>query len=322
MKKIMWLIFLFLLVNPIIMVHAEDSYVGTVRYSDVVTYINNFSIPSYNMNGYTFVKVEDLGNYGFDVLWNEFNKTLRISRGETNDVNELITFRAKPKNVGKKDFDMHKTEVRTFIGNYAYEIECLAGIPGYTFINVDNLNVFGSVAWDEENQNVMIWIEDGLEMASYKHYVAYEPYDVRVSTYSCNRLNTYFCNGVGTQEDYYVFFGIGDVVNEEITEVSKCFGKLYVKIFDSEGAVIFDGSQYFNTASYSMLPYCFGYIETPLSIMYQIPADQIKPTAYNNGIGLVKVYYWCDCHQYGLEYEYRTDALPVQNNPNSQYKVL
>ena len=38
-------------------------------YTDIVTYINNIPIRSYNIEGYTAVIVEDLAITAFDVVW-------------------------------------------------------------------------------------------------------------------------------------------------------------------------------------------------------------------------------------------------------------
>ena len=164
MKKGVFLI-IFVMMLLTVIVHGENQCKGSVKETNVVTYINDHPIPSYNLNGYTFIKVEDLQYYGFDVKWNEYNKTLRIFRNVSNKVSGRITFKSKPQNIGKSLFQMYSTDIRTYIGDYAYEIECLAGLPGYTFINVDNLSTFGRIEWVPDTESVKNmdrrWIGNG-----------------------------------------------------------------------------------------------------------------------------------------------------------------
>ena len=49
--------------------------VDAVLHTDIVTYINGKPIESYNIKGYTAIKVEDLSSYGFDVEWNGRDRT-------------------------------------------------------------------------------------------------------------------------------------------------------------------------------------------------------------------------------------------------------
>ncbi len=157
------LAFCFIFSMQVTIFAKAGDYVGTCKYSDVVTLINNYPIPSYNMNGYTFVAVEDLANYGFYIHWDGNSQTLCIMRYNTKQVNPIQTYRDNPLDVGKKRFDMVKTDVRLYIGWYGYEIECLGGIPGKTLVNVDNLAAFGLVEWHPNEKAVKIWI-DGLHI--------------------------------------------------------------------------------------------------------------------------------------------------------------
>ena len=43
--------------------YAEDIYAGSLKYSNIATYINHFPIPSYNFNGETYICLETLGPY-------------------------------------------------------------------------------------------------------------------------------------------------------------------------------------------------------------------------------------------------------------------
>lgn len=43
--------------------------IGQVLYTDIVAYIDGYAIRSYNINWNTYIVVEDLAAYGFDVTW-------------------------------------------------------------------------------------------------------------------------------------------------------------------------------------------------------------------------------------------------------------
>lgn len=49
--------------------------------TDIVATFNGKPITAYNLNGQTAVAVEDLGRYGYTVVWDEANRTLKLSEG-------------------------------------------------------------------------------------------------------------------------------------------------------------------------------------------------------------------------------------------------
>ena len=53
---------------PSVFALNNGDVVDAVLHTDIVTYINGTPIESYNIKGYTAVKVEDLMNYGFMVV--------------------------------------------------------------------------------------------------------------------------------------------------------------------------------------------------------------------------------------------------------------
>ena len=54
--------------------------VGKTYNTEIAAYVNNYSIPSYAADGVSVVVAEDLRNCGFDVVWNETERRLDISR--------------------------------------------------------------------------------------------------------------------------------------------------------------------------------------------------------------------------------------------------
>ena len=54
--------------------------IGWVLYTNIVTYIDDYPIRSYNLDGNTYIVVEDLMEFGFEVTWD--GSTSRLSVGE------------------------------------------------------------------------------------------------------------------------------------------------------------------------------------------------------------------------------------------------
>ena len=49
-----------------------------IYYTDIVTTLEGKEIQSYNLNGETAIVVEDLKNFGYDVIWDESKRTLNV----------------------------------------------------------------------------------------------------------------------------------------------------------------------------------------------------------------------------------------------------
>lgn len=59
-------------------------------HTDIRVFINGFEIPCCSFNDQILIKADDLKGYGFDVIWYENNRTLKISRNdEYYDVNPV-----------------------------------------------------------------------------------------------------------------------------------------------------------------------------------------------------------------------------------------
>lgn len=283
---------------------AVEEYVGVAKHTNVVTYINDYAIPSYHLNGYTFITVESLEYYGFDIKWNEYNKTLRIIKNEKKEASPLPTLRSKPEDIGKEMFKMHKTEVRTFIGDYGYEIECLGGLPGYTLINVDNLGVFGSITWVAEEEKVKVYIK-GAPMASYESYVPIDPYPYDYYD-DCYHTQVHSWNCTANENGFFLFFSNYD---DNKTVFGKCSGFFDIEIIDSDGKQRYKGKKYFDTEDFTAIPYIYGWMDEPLSVVVNVEKYEMRPATKKDGLGLVKVTYNCDCSE-PFQFEMYAEDLP------------
>ena len=130
--------------------------VNQAVYTDIIARINNYDIASYNINGYTAVVAEDLRNYGFDVQWNDSERSLYITRANTSDVTSIYEASKVPASqCGKKAYDVLYTDIKTYInGNCVNSYN----IGGKTIIYIDDLKAFGAIKWDEKARVISLTV--------------------------------------------------------------------------------------------------------------------------------------------------------------------
>lgn len=121
--------------------------------SDIKAYIDYTPIRSYNIDGYTYVIAEELRNYGFDVIWNNDDRTLRIYRKE-------LTAPIYTKELFDLDFDpvsssyiIYPTDIKTYLNGS--EVNSF-NIGGQTVIQIDELSNYGIFEWHAENREVTV----------------------------------------------------------------------------------------------------------------------------------------------------------------------
>ena len=117
---------------------------GDILNSDITAYINGNAIPTSIKSGMTMVVVEDLAKYGFDVVWNGADKTLKV---EIN-ANKKVTPIPVEKNinpVGTFKCKYVYTDIKTYLSGK--QVESFA-INGQTLINFELLAMYGKLKWD------------------------------------------------------------------------------------------------------------------------------------------------------------------------------
>lgn len=304
MKKLVCLTLAFVMAIGLFAMPASASeYVGTVYASDSVCYINNFPIPCYIMNDYMFIQVEDLNNYGFDVKWNTYNETLRIMKDDNKAFIPQMVYRPFDCELGSKLFDMKTTNVRTYIGNYGYEIECFSGKSGCTYINVDNLSVFGYMDWSDINQAMYISTSNNSYL-SYPLAVRENPYLVpwynHGEVFKYEELKNYFhfSNYVHNDGSISLYYGRYSHQDDELAACSFCSGKFYADIYDTEGRKVYYTSKYFSSYYKDLnLTYLLGTSNAPMCYELTIPKGKLKKgTDY-----MAHVTFWCDYCNKGNE---------------------
>ena len=129
--------------------------VGEVKETDITAFIDESAIESYNFNGYTYIIAEDLMNYGFDVVWNGTDRTLKITREKYNftpyvpeSINQIktdVTF--------KTLYHVYTTDIKTYVNGT--EIPS-CNINGRTIIWIESLNVFGNCVYDNDTRTIKL----------------------------------------------------------------------------------------------------------------------------------------------------------------------
>lgn len=144
-----------LLSTSTIYASGEDWAIGTVinkvLATDIKAYVNGYEIPSMNIDGRTAIIVEDLRNYGFDVVWNPGKRTLTINENTYKSIEPISIDKNENIEIGTKIKDVLYTDIKTFIGDN--EVRSF-NIGGYTAIYIDSLDKFGDISWSEENREI------------------------------------------------------------------------------------------------------------------------------------------------------------------------
>ncbi len=128
------------------MSYAENvgDIIGNIYSTDIIAYIDDMPIRSYNIGGRTAVPIEDLRDYGFEVEWNESSRELRA---EISDKPMESPKAAIEKQVpGNAIGNIYYTDIRVFING----IEGMRtyNIGGITCIAIEDLGVMGVSADD------------------------------------------------------------------------------------------------------------------------------------------------------------------------------
>lgn len=311
MKKIIALFLVTILLLSAVPVYAND-ILGETVYTDIITYINHYPIPSYNFNGNTLIAAEDLQNYGFNVFWNEYARTLTINRDYTkNNIAPECTFRPLESDIGKKDFTVTSTDVKVYTGNYQYS--SFGGLNGKTLINLNDLKCIDnvSVVWVPEVKAVKVWINDGLDMLQ-------TPFNVR----RLKKDFTYYETCIGFENKWYkwkwlsmptaTFISVGETNGENSDICSDCFGTVeVVDVIDADGNSRLKNQYLYDTNEPTYVPYFYNFSDCPLSHMVIIKNSDLYPNKASDHGGLIKLKYDC-IHDNTTEETIRVDCLPYE----------
>lgn len=139
--------------------------VGYALTTDIVATINGYHIPSYNVDGYTYIVVEDLRYYGFAVNYDNSTRSLSVSRDYSQSwVSKTYV---KPyvslSSVGNRAHALLYTDIKTYLdGYYTHSYN----INGQTIIRFDSLGSYGGVSYDNNKREISL----GLSGLNYNPY--------------------------------------------------------------------------------------------------------------------------------------------------------
>ena len=127
--------------------------IGEVLYSDIRAYINGYEIPAANINGDTYVVLEDLGNYGFDWKWDGKNRTVTVTGWNKNKKFEPIPVPKETAKTGGFKCNYLYTDIRAYVGD---KLVNGYNIDGQTMIYFDELKAYGKVTWDGQKREIRL----------------------------------------------------------------------------------------------------------------------------------------------------------------------
>ena len=115
--------------------------VGTYAYTDITTYINNVPIRSFNINWETAVVVEDLADYGFDVVWDPTPgiRNLKVTRNYSKPIKASYIPTASRQRNGQYAGDVLYTDILTFFEGQKVDS---FNINGRTIVYVNDIAKF------------------------------------------------------------------------------------------------------------------------------------------------------------------------------------
>ncbi len=123
-------------VCTILPVIADDVIIDWVLYTNVRTFINGVEISSFNIKGYTAVVVEDLAEYGFDVVWDGDTATLSAARNFNKAVTGAAVETVKGGEPGERAMPVYATNIKTYFDGQLFESY---NVGGRTIVYMDAL---------------------------------------------------------------------------------------------------------------------------------------------------------------------------------------
>ena len=125
--------------------------IGEALNTDIVAYVNNYALQSYAVNGTSVIVAEDLRNVGFDVIWNDNDRSLKIFKSSMPKFTEM-TF-SKIGKTGSKFTDILVTDIKVYANDILIPSYAM---NGYTMIPIESLSMFGNVSWNPTKRTISL----------------------------------------------------------------------------------------------------------------------------------------------------------------------
>ena len=293
MKKLLLLVLILsiMFANPSTTT-AQGKVTGEVLNTDIAAYIDGHPIRSYNVNGWTGIVAEDLRDYGFDVFWDEEQRTLHITYNFNPDFIIMTDYKPEKSDmpVGSHSMDVFKTDIKTYVDGD--EVEAF-NIGGRTIIYIDWLQCYGNVQWFEGERKICY---------TYVEPWAFDLHDTNYDADTSGNINSFALNAVKNENN--VFDSNGD--NLDYLN--------YVKLnYSKKNGMQFGFSVYqrvlFQTEELSRLLWNMSTVKYDGTIMHEnadIANEHMKVFINGEPVKIIKVtqgrgnghtdfYFWLDC---------------------------
>ena len=130
---------------------AADRY-KNVYYTNIRTFVNNGEMPTFYYRGaqsHSVIIAEDMANYGFDVTYDDAQRTLYITRNKDKATNPIPLDIYKNKN-GIRAFSVRNSNISVVLtdGNYSHKFTDIYNVGGYMCISVDEFAGIYGFEWN------------------------------------------------------------------------------------------------------------------------------------------------------------------------------
>lgn len=130
--------------------------IGDVLYSDITAYINGYAIPTSSTHGKTMVVVEDLARYGFNVVWNDSDRALKVELSKNKESKPLNVVKNTVNKPGTFKCNYLYTDIKTYLSGEVVESY---SIDGVTLIDFELLAKYGKLSWNGQTRELRLVIE-------------------------------------------------------------------------------------------------------------------------------------------------------------------
>ena len=136
---------------------AIEAKYNTIYFTDKSAFINNAEVPTFVHRGAeekSLVVAEDLKDYGFNVTWNEGEKTLYLTYNKDKKVSPIPIDYYKNKNNTKAFSVIKNNTVKVVLddGEKKHNLEDIFNVNGYMCISVDELGKIYDLKWSDNNK--------------------------------------------------------------------------------------------------------------------------------------------------------------------------
>ena len=147
-----------------VQVYAKSGdVIGNVYSSDIIAYINDVPVPSYNINGRTVIIPEDLEDYGINCYYNDELRTLLVYMYDT--MNPSVQNQVARGTPGRITNKIYETDIKTYVNGELIQAYSLNGKVAVAIENLgkitdDNMEYSPynmRYVWDGKNRSISLY---------------------------------------------------------------------------------------------------------------------------------------------------------------------